>query len=317
MLLQGINFDNLNKNHKVLSQLTKEGFRFRFKHEWNNSKPFMPCNKFNIYYEKFKVLNADKDLSRRFEGRGTNFTYYNKYELEDIVENTFYILKMWNEDYLYLFDSYLRYIKNNTIFNIDLDYGVRLTKVLDGEEISFNELFDRCGSMRNWTKIPSSNIASFQRDLAFDQKLFKNREYLKKAVSLYKGGDVVTMSRLGLSDRGSLWRNIEGLIKDLNKFTEMPQRKDALYTISECFRYFDFINYKPSVSEVQSQVGGSKRMIKLAIKYFYDKNKVLYEEGSKEIIDNVEVKINNYLDYNYEMIKNGDTLRLILTEKTQ
>ena len=58
-------------------------------------------------------------------------------------------------------------------------------------------------------------------------------------------------------------------------------------------------------------------MIKLAIKYFYDKNKVLYEEGSKEIIDNVEVKINNYLDYNYEMIKNGDTLRLILTEKTQ
>ena len=198
-----------------------------------------------------------------------------------------------------------------------MDYGVRLTKVLDGEEISFNELFDRCGSMRNWTKILSSNITSFQRDLAFDQKLFKNRECLKKAVSLYKGGDVVTMSRLGLSNRGSLWRNIEGLIKDLNKFTEMPQREDALYTISECFRYFDFINYKPSVSEVQSQVGGSKKMIKLAIKYFYDKNKVIYEEGSKEIIDNVEVKINNYLDYNYEMIKNGDTLRLILTEKTQ
>lgn len=315
MLLQGIDYSNIKNNHKVLEALTLKGVSMRYRHEWNKGMPYMVCNKFNIYYESFDTINADKNLLRKFSGRDNRF--YNSDELEGIVENTFHILKMWNDDYLNLFNTYLRYIDNYTVFVIDMDYANKLTSILDREDLTFKQVLDKCVKKRNWAAIPHVNIVNFKRELDFDRKLFKNRELLKRAIKLYSDGEVVTMSRIGIAKEGYCWRNIESMVNELNKFTDLPKREDALHTISEAFRYFEFVGYKPSVNEVKGQIGGSVGVIKIAMKYFYERDKLIYSFDSKDVICKMQDKVDNPLDYNYELIERGGGVRLILTEKTQ
>lgn len=314
-MIQKVNFsqDRVTSNHRVLSELVKKGVVVRYRHDWNKGLDYMQCNKFNIYYESFKSLQADMDLSRRFKRSNP---VYNRYELEEVFTKAFYIIKMFNEDtYLNIFELYIDYVHNNTIFELDIPYVKSLVKKLDSEELDFNIIMEKFAKDRNWTKLTNVKTDDFLRDLSIDQKIFKNRLFLKEAVKQFGEGNVVTMKSLGVTGKTALWKNIRQLVDELHTFTEMPKKCDALERVSAYFSYFDSIDYKPSAGEVQSVYGGSRGLIKKAVMYYYEKDLNFYDVGAEDVMSKIQEKIDNPLDYNYELVKFEGDLRIVLTDK--
>ena len=157
----------------------------------------------------------------------------------------------------------------------------------------------------DWERLAGAgHTNNFLKELNLDRKLFKNRHYLIKAIDMIKDNKIVTFRSLGIKGSLGYWKNIKSLIEELNTCTDIPGRKDAIYTIEECFRYFDMFKKKPSVREVQTQIGGSVKTIKLAMDYYFNKAGSVYNRDSKVVIDKINNRIENPL--NYKSVQDGE-----------
>tara|TARA_R110002049_G_scaffold230196_1_gene402332 strand:+ start:501 stop:1493 length:993 start_codon:yes stop_codon:yes gene_type:complete len=296
MLIERIDLSKTQNPHRVLGELVKQ-IRVIYKRDWSKDMDYMTCTKFKIFYDSFESINADSDLLNN---------PYNRYDgthdddsLEDIMSKTFHIIKMFNpENYIDIFKYYANHINEFTIYTLNLEYVNEMMKVLDAANMSSEEVRADYSIFRNWERLGTAGDTDvFLKELNLDKKLFKNRKYLSKALEMIKDNKIVTVSSLGIKGKLSYWKNITGLVNELNTCTDISGRKDAIYTIEECFRYFDMLKYKPSIREAKRQIGGSDKIIKIAMEYYYNKEGKIYNEDSEAVIERINEQIKNPLQY--------------------
>ena len=300
-----MNFFKKEKNHRVLWQIAKK-INFAYKEDFGDATEYMSCKNFNIYYDSFTHLSAETDLLTTIPNNPTSF--YNDDTLELQITKAFHILKALNPDnYMVVFKMYIKQISRYTIYELNLDYTNDLAEMLDSIDMTLEEVISEYGVSRNWERFTPYS-PDFMKELFLDQKLFKNRLYLTKAVEMFRENKIVTINTLGIKGNLAYWRNITSLIDELVSFTDIPNRKDAIYTIEECFRYFSMFKKKPSLNDTQRQVGGSKAVIKLAMHYYYDKGGKLYDGKAKKVIKKMQHQIDNPLEY--EVTQDGIGINL-------
>lgn len=250
-----------------------------------------------IYHDKFNFINADSDLINnplnQFDGT------HDDDSLEDVMTKAFHIIKLLNpEEYITMYKYYAHFINQNTVYNIDLEYVNDMMETLDAANMSTKEITDAYNRPRDFVRISGrGHTNNFLEELHLDRKLFNNRKYLKKAITMIKENKIVTIKTLGIKGKLSYWKNITSLVNELNTCTDLSGRKDAIYTIEECFRLFDMLNYKPSIREVKREIGGSDKIIKIAMEYYYNKDGKVYNEDSKGIIEKINEQLDNPLKY--------------------
>ena len=308
-LIKKVNFYRKDNNHRVLWQVGKKAnFSYAYKADYKlENTEYMSCKNFNIYYDSFVHLSAETNLLNTIPNNPTS--YYNNDTLELQLTKAFHILKTLNpSNYLMIFKIYIKNISRYTIYELNIDFTNELTDTLDAIEMTIEDVLNLYGVKRNWERV-SKYSEDFQKELYLDQKLFNNRLYLKKAVAMFKENKIVTINTIGIKGNLAYWRNITSLVDELVSFTDIPNRKDAIYTIEECFRYFSMLKKKPSVNNVKIQLGGSVPIIKLAMHYYYDKGGKLYTGKAKKVIKKMQHQIDNPLQYNVEQDGTGISLK--------
>ena len=308
-LIKKLNFYRKDKNHRVLWQIGKKAnFSYAYKADYRSvNSEYMSCKNFNIYYESFTHLSAETDLLNTIPNNPTS--YYNNDTLELQLTKAFHILKVLNpSNYIMIFKIYIKNISRYTIYELNLDFTNDLAEALDTIGMTEEEVMSEYGVKRNWERATEYS-SDFQKELYLDQKLFNNRLYLKRAVEMFKENKIVTINTIGIKGNLSYWRNITSLVDELISFTDIPNRKDAIYTIEECFRYFSMLKNKPSVNNVKMQLGGSVPIIKLAMHYYYDKGGKLYTGKAKKVIKKMQHQIDNPLQYDAEQDGTGINLK--------
>lgn len=296
-LIKKMNYYRRDNDHRVLWQVGKKAnFSYAYKADYRSeNSEYMSCKNFNIYYDSFIHLSAETNLLTTIPNNPTS--HYNNDTLEPQLTKAFHILKALNpSNYMMIFKIYIKNINRYTIYGMNFDATNELAETLDAIEMTIEDVISEYGVKRNWARITKYS-EDFQKELFLDQKLFKNRLYLTKAVEMFKENKIVTINTIGIKGNLTYWRNITGLVDELVSFTDIPNRKDAIYTIEECFRYFKMFKKRPTVIETQRQIGGSKRLIKLAMHYYYDKGGKFYTGKAKKVIKKMQHQIDNPLQY--------------------